>query len=108
VGVERPRGKRKTQHKHGGYAVIPFCKMTELSLGLRVKVVHEVGAAKALEAFGECPDRHFQHRWQRRGPIPFEQWRVLGVEFVEEIREKFSFDLNDVLRAINEAHLEVE
>jgi hypothetical protein len=88
VGVERPRGKRKAHHKHRGYAVIPFCKATELSLGLRVEVIHEVGAPEALQAFGECPDGHIQHRWQRRGPIPFEQWRVLGVESVEEIRAR--------------------
>src|SRR5215510_16503005 len=41
-------------------------------------------------------------------PIPLENVSVLFVEPVEDVRQKFPLDLNDILRPIYETYLEIQ
>ncbi len=56
----------------------------------------------------KLPAGHLQHGWKPIRSVFVDKLSVLAVESVEHVRQEFTLELNDVLRPVNEAELDIE
>ncbi len=89
--IERSARQRKSEHEHRWNSILPFSQLAQLSFRLRVEIIDEIGAieplAKPVEALGELPDRHLEHRWGSGNPMSIEILTELLVQSREYGRQ---------------------
>src|SRR4051794_19000229 len=109
--VERAARERIAEHEHRRHAMLRFGEGTELALGLRVEIVGQIvaamRAAQPLETLAELPDGRVEHRREERAGAPFEDIAVARVEPIENVREQLPLQCDQILRAVDESHLEI-
>src|SRR5215813_381822 len=111
-GVKRAAGERVSNYKYRGDPSLLLHKSAQLPFSLRVEIICQIRSAEVLikkfEASAELPDWDSEHRWEWMLSITPKNVFMLLVEPVKDVGQELTLDLNNVLRPVNEAHLEIE
>src|SRR5262245_26394341 len=110
--IEWPTSEWESNNKNGGNSRFLLGKRAQLPFPFRIEVIRQVRSSEVffqkLKASAEFPCRHVEHRWKGLDSMPPKNISVRAHEPVKHIRQQFTLDLNDILRAVNKAYLKIE
>src|SRR5215468_9889288 len=111
-GIKRAAGERVSNYKDRGNACLFLNQRAQLPFSFRVEVIRQIRSPEIVfqkfKTFAELPNRNFKHCWKRMISIPLKNVFILFVEPVKDVGQQLSLDLNNILRPVNEANLEIE
>src|SRR5262245_47673673 len=111
-GIEWPTSEGEPNNKNGGNSRLLLGKRAQLPFPFRVEVIRQVRSSEVLfqklKASAEFPRRHVEHRRKGLDSISPKDIAVRAHELVKNVRQQFTLDLDDILRAVNKAYLKIE
>src|SRR5262249_32149646 len=109
--VKRAAGERVSDYKDSGDARFLLRNRAQLPFAFRVEVISQIRSSEVIfqkfKAVAEIPNRDFEHRWEWAFSAQLKNVFILFVETVKDVGQYLSLDLNNILRPIDEANLEV-